>query len=187
LSEPDRQPSAIESALLNRQRKVHVFDALALKSDGSNPGPVAFRVPTKAEEWDARIAAMRWLKDETGPEMLDQDLSVDLATVWLLHSATRDSKDPMWPAFGRGPRWMAEQMSADEIRALLGCLYEARERESPFGRAVAGDEVLRYAEGLADATLDEAGELLATVSRENLIQLCVGLAKMAAEGMEDGS
>jgi hypothetical protein len=169
--------SAAEVALLNRQRKAHVFDALATKSDGSNPGPVAFFVPTKAEEIDARIAAARDIASHMGDHLDGGDIAADAATVWLLHRATRDARDPMHPAFGRGPRWMAEALSTDEIGALLNCLYEARERESPFVRVTDEAKVDEFAALLADLDLDDAGEALMSLQREDLMRLCVGLAR----------
>lgn len=174
--------SAAQVALSTRQRKTHVFDALALKSDGSNPGPVAFFVPTKAEEIDARISAARDIAQNMGDHYDGGDIAKDAATVWLLHRATRDARDTMHPAFGRGPRWMAETLSADEIGALLNCLYEARERESPFVRSIDEAKVDEYADLLAELELDDAGEVLVTMQREDLMRLCVGLARKLKHG-----
>lgn len=181
----ERQLSPLESALANRQRRMHTFDALALKSDGSNPGPIAFRVPTKAEEIDARVSAARETAQAMGSAIDDSDVANDTATMWLLHVATRDARDPMHPAFGRGPRWMAEHLSSDDVSALLNCLYEAREREAPFARVPDDARVDEYAGLLAELDMSDAGEALCIMSREDLTRLCVGLARRLKAATDD--
>ena len=171
------QKSPIVEALEKRQRKVHTFPASFI-GDGSSNGTVAIRVPTVGEELAARVQAPKWLAEHGA---IDFDAETDVASMFVVCAAWRDSADPENGIACPLPDMLRARLTTDEVQYLVRCVDEARRRESAQREALTELEAAGYVEAVRDCTDDEAHELMLNLDRRALEDLAVmACRKLAA-------
>ena len=162
--------SSLAKAVDARKRTLHPFDAgTVLESSGN--GPLFVRVPTQWEEIDAFVWAARFAAREVGDAAaIEREANATLATVHVIANAVRRKEgEEDVPAFGP-PTWLTKRLKADEIARLLDLVNEARIRESGRPRDADPQMVADLASTLASATAEEAAEVCAAMTRDDLVQ-----------------
>lgn len=183
--------SKLVARLKERARPQHAIDVSGFITHTGEPLPrIVFRVNSKADEIAAiraaHIAADRvahGLTEGARKELLDdQDLLTDLKTCEALWRCCRDADNPAEPAFV-APEWMLEQLSTDELSALLNCYLECRKRSGPLAWQISRE----WVQSVRDAIVAMAGDdevpttVLASFSREYLTDFVVAMAHAWAE------
>lgn len=158
----ENQPSEPFKSLPTQPRRVHLHEAHTFMGPGRKVvGKIGVRSPTKREEVDARLEAERSLRQRNGGEMpFDTSLLTDLATVSILHKATRDAEKPEAMAAFPSPGWMMEHLTADELGVLLNLVQRAKQEDSPTPMVLDEDSIETMAAMLAAAHDSEAADAL---------------------------
>ena len=177
-SEPRKSKLAL--AIEGRERKLYPFDVQGFFGLGDKAiNKIAIRVATKKEE-DAAVAAAHAHAakcSDLESARRDPDLLNDSKVCEILFAVCRDADDPKYPAFPWGA-WMRENLTTDQLAALLNLYHEARKAQGPIQWDLSYETV----EALADvcaltAESDVPESVLADRPREWLSQAFVMLAQ----------
>jgi hypothetical protein len=165
----------VAEALKKRKRKLHMFDFAFEEISGV----VGIRVPSKEDEFYARLQAIRDIAKAIGEdhEVDDDEIRVDRATLNLLSHACRDPKDPDGiPLFGP-PSHMLKTLRFHEVVHLLDFLEEARARDGKERDTPSDQDISNLADALFASEREFAVDLLGGMSREALMHIVWSLAQ----------
>ena len=179
----DDTKSALATAIEARGRASVVCDVTGFFGPGDKPIPkVAVRVNVKGEEDRAVVDAHRYAADlAKGTEAAkDDDLLREAKVVHALHWAFRmvdeEGKATIHAAFP-SPKWMRDNLTSDQLAALLNLYNDVRTRQSPWPHKFEDDDVERLAMLCADNADSELPTLvLARIEREMLSQYLIIIA-----------
>jgi len=171
------QKSPIVEALEKRRRKVHTFPASFI-GDGSSNGTVAIRVPSVGEEIAARVQAPKWLAEHGA---IDYEAETDIASMFVVCAAWRDASDPENGIACPLPDMLRARLTTDEVQYLVGCVNEAKRRESAIKESLTELEAAGYVEAVKDCADDVAHELMVNLDRRALEDLAVMACRKLAQ------
>jgi len=174
--------SPIAAAIKARPRVAHAFEVQGYLSLGSEVRRVRIRVPTKREQDLAVAGAHEYVSKLGDKAATDPDVLLDAKNAFIVATAVRDDAQPdKLPAFPSGG-WVVENMTAEQIGALVNLINEVRKHENPGGWIIDDATVEAIASVCAaTAESDFPEKALADKSREFLSTVVVLLAiKLAA-------
>lgn len=173
----DDGKSLLVRAIEARGRKPVVCDVAGFFSIAGNPIPkIAIRINVKGEEDRAVVDAHRYSENlAKGTDAAkDDDLLRESKVVHALWTACRavDEKgEPTIMGAFPSPGWMRDNLTSDQLAALLNLYNDIRQRQSPWPYKFDDEDVERLAMLCADgADTEVPTALLAGVEREMLSQ-----------------
>lgn len=172
--------SPLVKAIEARGRKVKVCDVTGFFGPGNRPIlEIGIRVNVKGEEDTAVVDAHRYAQElARGTEAAkDDDLLREAKVLHALWSACRevdaDGNATIMGAFP-GPKWMRDNLTSDQLAALLNLYNDVRTRQSPWPHAFTDDEVENLAMLCADgADTEIPTAMLAGIPREAVAQYLI--------------
>ena len=196
MSKKEVELSDIAKAIKERPREVFELEVQNIFGLGHNAiKKVGFRVCSKEEEFNAVIAAHRWLKEKASdvPAVnTDDDIILDLKSIFVMFEACRRAEDGdkdagyMYPAFP-GPEWMRKTFTTDEIAELLNNYNAVKRQVKPDLYSFNFDKLDELIEETATDHESQVPEaVLSIVSREWLVQAFVVMARRIYDQSQSG-
>mgnify|MGYP006314876965 FL=1 len=175
--------SPLAKAIEARGRKLTVCPIEGFLGPGDKPvDMVAVRVNVKGEEDCAVVDAHRYAAElaKGTAAATDDDLLREAKVVHVLWTAMRavdeNGEAQNYGAFP-GPKWMRDNLTSDQLAALLNLYNDVRTRQSPWPFAFDDADVERLADLCADgADMEVPTALLARIEREMLAQYLIVMA-----------
>ncbi len=173
----------ITRAIEERGRHVVPCPVDGFFGPGNKPIPmIGIRVNVKGEEDKAVVDAHRYAQElgKGTDAAKDDDLLREAKVVQALHWACREvdaeGKPTGFAAFP-GPKWMRDNLTADELAALLNLYNDVRARRSPWPFAFEDEDVENVAMICAvGAETEIPTAFLARMEREVLAQYLIVVA-----------
>lgn len=172
--------SALAKAIEARGRAVVVCDVTGFFGPGGKPvEKIGIRINVNGEEDRAVVDAHRYAAElGKGTEAAkDGDLLLSAKQVHVLWTACRavdaEGKATDFGAFP-GPKWMRDNLTTDQLAALLNLYNDVRTRQSPWPHEFTDDRVEHVAAICADgADTEIPTAMLARIEREMLAQYLI--------------
>ena len=176
--QPEAEPATAFSAAFNAQeRPFDVYDVDDVFGLGGKPIPkIAIVVPRVLQQRHAIEAADRALSTATDTVRNDPDASDNEKQIELLYRVCKNPENIKHDAFP-GPKWMRENLSTDQLGAMLNLLALTRRKYGPGGlKSFEPAEVDAFAHGLQATDPATAYSRLGIMNHADLAGLCMVLA-----------
>jgi hypothetical protein len=178
--------SELSKAIAERPDPVTIIEVGGFFGLGNKPiHKIAFRICNKGEENDAVIKSHKWLLERAGELKAiteDDDIMLDLKNVHIMFAACRRAEEGdeeqgyMYPAFP-GPQWMMDNITTDQLAALLNVYNDVRHKSQPGYYELTYDKMQTMMNICANTNDDVMAMVMAEVSREWLAEAFIVLSK----------